>query len=66
MKAEEIKKLNAEELVQKLVEIQQELFKLRIQGATGNLENSARIRLLRRTFARIKTEQTARSAKQGA
>jgi large subunit ribosomal protein L29 len=61
MKAADVKKLNAEELNQNMVASQQELFKLRIQAKTGQLENSSRISLLRRTIARIKTEQTARA-----
>jgi large subunit ribosomal protein L29 len=41
------------ELVSKLAETKQELFNLRFQGATGQLENTARLRTLKRDVARI-------------
>ena len=45
--------LSDAELVSKLADIKQELFNLRFQGATGQLENTARLRTLRRDIARI-------------
>lgn len=45
--------LSASELVNKLVETKEELFNLRFQVATGQLDNNARIRTLRKDVARI-------------
>ena len=45
--------LSDAELVSKLAEIKQELFNLRFQGATGQLDNTARLRILKRDVARI-------------
>ncbi len=55
MKVNEIRELTNEEINSKLVEIKQELFNLRFQQATGNLEKPSRIRDLRHTVARLKT-----------
>ena len=60
MKTNEIRKLSTEELNKKVTEYKEELFKLRMSKATGNLENTARIRELRKTVARIKTILTER------
>ncbi len=60
MKASEIKNLTDAELVSQLASNKAELLKLRIQAKTGQLENSARIKVLRKDIARILTEQTAR------
>ena len=61
MKAAEIKNLTNEELLKMVVDNKDELLKLRIQSKTGQLENSARISVLRKDIARIKTEQTVRA-----
>jgi large subunit ribosomal protein L29 len=61
MKAAEIKNLTNEELLKMNVDNKDELLKLRIQGKTGQLENSSRISVLKKDNARIKTEQTARA-----
>ena len=55
MKVKEIRELSTEEINKKLVETKEELFNLRFQQATGNLEKPSRIRELRRTVARMKT-----------
>ena len=55
MKVNEIRQLSTEEINDKLVETKQELFNLRFQQATGNLEKPSRIRELRHTVARMKT-----------
>ena len=58
MKARELKDLranNPQDLVAKLGELKAELFKLRFQLATGQLENTARIKEVRKSIARIKT-----------
>ncbi len=55
MKVNEIRELSTEEINDKLVETKQELFNLRFQQATGNLEKPSRLRELRHTVARMKT-----------
>ncbi|WP_312524150.1 50S ribosomal protein L29 [Anaerospora sp.] len=57
MKVKDIRDLNAAELDQKLVGLKEELFNLRFQLATGQLENPMRIREVKKTIARIKTIQ---------
>ena len=53
--AAELRELNSEELVQRLRESKEELFNLRFQMATGQLENNRRLRTVRRDIARIYT-----------
>ncbi|MGB9680031.1 MAG: 50S ribosomal protein L29 [Thermoanaerobacteraceae bacterium] len=55
MKAKEIRDLTNEELIQKLSDLKGELFNLRFQLATGQLDNPMRIRDVRKSIARIKT-----------
>ena len=50
-----LRALGDTELVDRLVEARAELFNLRFQNATGRLENSARLRDLRKEVARINT-----------
>ncbi|TCL39556.1 large subunit ribosomal protein L29 [Anaerospora hongkongensis] len=57
MKVKDIRDLNAAELDQKLVGLKEELFNLRFQLATGQLENPMRINEVKKTIARIKTIQ---------
>ena len=57
MKVNEIREMNAEELNQKLASLKAELFNLRFQLATGQLENPMRIKEVKKTIARIKTIQ---------
>ena len=57
MKAKEIRELSAEELNQKLASLKEELFNLRFQHATGQLENPMRIKDVKKSIARIKTIQ---------
>jgi large subunit ribosomal protein L29 len=57
MKAAELRDLSDEELRGKLQELQEELFNLRFQLATGQIENVGRIRTVRRDIARLKTVQ---------
>ena len=49
-----------EELDNRLADTRQELFNLRFQGATGALENTARLKLAKREIARILTVRTER------
>jgi large subunit ribosomal protein L29 len=53
--ASEMRELNDEELVQRLREAKDELFKLRFQMATGQLDNNRRLRTVRHDIARIYT-----------
>ncbi len=55
MKAEEVRAKTPDELSDALVELKKEAFNLRFQRATGQLENTARMRKVRRDIARIKT-----------
>jgi len=57
MKVKDIRDLNAAELDQRLIGLKEELFNLRFQLATGQLENPMRIREVKKTIARIKTIQ---------
>ncbi len=57
MKASEIRKLSAAELDAKLVELKDELFKLRFQQAVNQLDNPMRISAVKKDIARIKTVQ---------
>lgn len=55
MTAQEIRELDTPALLAKVEEYKKELFGLRFQQATGQLEHTARIRQVRKTIARIKT-----------
>ena len=55
VRADEIRNLTPEEQEEKLSELKEELFNLRFQQATGQLENPMRIREVKKTIARIKT-----------
>jgi large subunit ribosomal protein L29 len=61
MKASELRDLSDEELRRKVRELQEELFNLRFQLATGQIENVGRIRTVRRDIARLKTVQQQRA-----
>ncbi len=51
----ELRNLDSAELTAKLLESKEELFNLRFQGATGQLENHGRLRAVRKDIARIYT-----------
>jgi large subunit ribosomal protein L29 len=55
MKAKELRLLSEGELIQKQRELNEELFNLRFQQATGQLENVMRIPQVKRDVARVKT-----------
>ena len=55
MKARELKEMSEAELRQKDKEITEELFNLKFQHATGQLENTARLPQVRKDLARVKT-----------
>ena len=62
MKAEELKGKSGDELQTQLLDLKKEAFNLRFQRASGQLENTARIRQVRRDVARIKTVLSAARA----
>ena len=55
VKAGELRELSEEELVARLREAKAELFNLRVQAATGQLDNNRRLQVIRREIARIYT-----------
>ncbi|EJY56863.1 ribosomal protein L29 [Alicyclobacillus hesperidum URH17-3-68] len=55
MKATELRELSSEELASRIEGLKDELFNLRFQLATGQLENPMRIRQVRKDIARAKT-----------
>ena len=55
MKTTEIRQLNDAELANRLDDAYQEMFNLRFQRASGQLTNTARVREVRKSIARIKT-----------
>jgi large subunit ribosomal protein L29 len=55
MKASDIRPKTADELKQQIEDLSKEAFNLRFQRASGQLENTARVRQVRRDIARIKT-----------
>ena len=55
MKAIEVRKMSAAELENKLVELKKDLFNLRLQHATNQLENPGRIAEVKKDIARVKT-----------
>ncbi|MFQ9343110.1 MAG: 50S ribosomal protein L29 [Enterococcus gallinarum] len=55
MKVKEIRELTTAEMLDKEKQLKEELFNLRFQLATGQLENTARIKEVRQSIARIKT-----------
>ncbi|MGF1477172.1 MAG: 50S ribosomal protein L29 [Geminicoccaceae bacterium] len=65
MKAVELKGKNKDELGDMLLDLKKEQFNLRFQSATGQLENTARVREVRRDIARIKTVLTQLGAGEG-
>ncbi|BAK45507.1 50S ribosomal protein L29 [Eggerthella sp. YY7918] len=60
MKAAEIHELSADDLQAKLKEARAELFNLRFQMATSQLDNTARVKQVKKDIARIQTEMRAR------
>jgi len=59
-KITEIRELTTEELTRSLMDLKQEALNLRMQQATGQLENTSRRRLVRREIARVQTILTQR------
>ena len=55
MKADDVRAMTPDQLSDELMKLKKEQFNLRFQRATGQLENTARVRQVRRDIARIKT-----------
>ncbi|MEW5865789.1 MAG: 50S ribosomal protein L29 [Bacillota bacterium] len=55
MKVKDVRDLTSEELERRLESLKEELFNLRFQVATGQLDNPMRMREVRKTIARVKT-----------
>lgn len=60
MKVKEVRDLTDAELIKKLDDSKDELFKLRFQLATGQLDNPMKIKEVKKNFARLKTIETER------
>ena len=62
-KKDDIKVKTDDQLATDLAELKREQFNLRFQSATNQLEKPSRVRVVRRSIAQIKTQQSARAAK---
>lgn len=62
MKAKDVRLQTADQLDTELANLKKEQFNLRFQRATGQLENTARVRQVRRDIARVKTIAAQKSA----
>lgn len=60
MRADEVRDLTDEELDRKLAELKEELFNLRFQLATGQLDNPMRVKAVRKDIARVHTVRRER------
>ena len=63
MKAQDIRAMTPDELSDQLASLKKEQFNLRFQAATGQLENTARVRQVRRDIARLQTIAAESAAK---
>lgn len=64
MKASEVREMTTQELDNKLSDLKTELFNLRFQLATGQLDNPMRIKTVRKNIARVKTIMRERELKE--
>jgi large subunit ribosomal protein L29 len=65
LKINEIRDLTPDQLNDELIKLKREQFNLRFQKATGQLTNTARVRLVRRTIAKLKTVEREKADKTG-
>ncbi len=65
-KKDDLKVATDDQLQQQLIDLKREQFNLRFQAATNQLEKPSRVREVRRTIARIKTQQTNRARAEAA
>jgi len=62
MKAQDIRVMTKDQVQDEILKLKKEQFNLRFQRATGQVENTARIRQIRRDIARLKTVQSQQAA----
>jgi large subunit ribosomal protein L29 len=62
MKVNDLRDKTSDQLSEALLQLKKEAFNLRFQKATGQLENTARVRYVRRSIARVATVITEKSA----
>ncbi len=62
MKTSDARAMSLDQLDEEVLKLKKEQFNLRFQRATGQLENTSRVRVLRRDIARIKTVLRAKQA----
>jgi large subunit ribosomal protein L29 len=62
MKMGDVRALTADQVKDEILKLKKEQFNLRFQRATGQIENTSRIRQIRRDIARLKTAQGAAKA----
>jgi large subunit ribosomal protein L29 len=65
VKGTEIREMTAQEIAERIQQLQEERFRLRFRSATQQLENPTLLRTIRRDIARLKTVQRARDQKEG-
>ena len=65
MKAQDLRTMTVDQLDDELVKLKKEQFNLRFQRATGQLENTSRVRDVRRDIARIRTVATTKRMQAG-
>ena len=65
MKAAQVRGMTVDQLNDELVKLKKEQFNLRFRAASGQLENTARVREIRRDIARIQTITRQKSRRQG-
>ena len=63
MYAKDIREMDTENILNEIENLKKELFDLRFKQATGQLENTARLPIIRKTIARMKTVLTERESK---
>ena len=61
--AKEIREMDTATILNEIDNLKEELFRLRFEHATGQLENTARLNTVRKTIARMKTVLTERDGK---
>lgn len=61
-KAQDLKTMSLDQLDDELIKLKKQQFNMRFQRATGQLENTAQVRQVRRDIARIRTVATAKRA----
>ncbi|MBI9008953.1 MAG: 50S ribosomal protein L29 [Tenericutes bacterium] len=63
MYAKNIREMDTEKILNEIESLKKELFDIRFKQATGQLENTARISIVKKTIARMKTVLTERESK---